>query len=233
MNIKEMHYDFKQKFNKVDSEGNRNFIVPEVDHLLNLGLELFVENVAFPRKSGLNIKGFEVSTRNTEEIRPLVVNASFTKVGNYFTIPVDYWYYVKSEAICTKEGCTGITCNTIVRQHDDDFNSLFHKSDFNWREVNITFDSTGILTHVTDFTVDTLDVTYISKHDYIHNAEDYQGNTYTKLDGTILTGTQDCILPDNTHKYIVDIAVHLASLSLNSSNPQANALRTNLNILNS
>ena len=35
MNISEMHYDFKKKLNKVDSEQNRNLLVPEIDWALN------------------------------------------------------------------------------------------------------------------------------------------------------------------------------------------------------
>lgn len=234
MTIKEMHYDFKTKLNKIDSSGNRNLTVPEIDHLLNLALELFVENIAFPRKSGLNIKGFEKGTRNIEEIRPLVKTTSFTKSGDYFLIPDSYWFYVKSEAICSKSNCSNISITPTVRQHDDDFqNDVFNKSSFEWRELNITFDQNGIKPYINDFSVDTLNVTFIEKHPYLHNAEDYTGGTYTKLDGTILTGTQDCLLIDSTHKYIVDIAVLIASQNLNSTNLQTDMLRTNLNILNS
>ena len=233
MSIEEMHYDFKSKFNKIDSQGNRNLIIPEIDSVLNSALEIFVENVAFPRKSDVNIKGFEKNTRNTEEIRPLVTTARFTKSGDYFLIPANYWYYVKSEASCTKGACTNKICSTIVRQHDDSFNTTFNKSSFEWREINITFDLNGIKTYSEGFTVDTLDVTYLKKHLFIHNAAGYNGNTYTRLNGTVLTGTQDCLLPENTHKYIVDIAVQLTSINLNSGNPQVDNLRTNLNILNS
>ena len=35
MNIREMHYDFKKKFNKIDSQKNRNLLVPEIDWSLN------------------------------------------------------------------------------------------------------------------------------------------------------------------------------------------------------
>ena len=233
MSIQEMHYDFKSKFNKIDSQGNRNLIIPEIDHVLNLALELFVENTAFPRKSDVSINGFEKTTRITEEIRPLVTKADFTKNGDYFLIPTDYWYYVKSVADCTKETCVNKSCNTVVRQHDDDFNTAFSKSSFEWREVNITFDLNGIKTYSEGFTVNSLNVTYIKKHSFIHNAAGYNNNTYTRLNGTVLTGTENCILPENTHKYIVDIAVQLSSISLNSGNPQVDNLRSNLNILNS
>jgi hypothetical protein len=234
MNVKEMHYDFKAKINKLDSNGNRNFIIPEIDHLLNLALELFVENVAFPRKSDVNFKGFEKGTRNIEEIRTLVTNLRFNKDGEYFLIPDSYWFYVKSEALCSKGACSSISITPTVRQHDDVFQgNSFNKSSFEWRELNITFDQNGIKPYIEDFVVDSLDVTFIKKHPYLHNAGDYRGGTYTKLDSIVLTGTQDCLLIDSTHKYIVDLAVLLASQNLSSTNLQTDMLRTNLNVLNS
>jgi hypothetical protein len=50
MTIKEMHYDFKRKFNKVDSQKNRNILVPEIDLYLNEAEEIFVKLIAEPRK---------------------------------------------------------------------------------------------------------------------------------------------------------------------------------------
>lgn len=230
MTIQEMHYDFKTKVNKVDSGGSRNLIIPEIDHLLNLALEIFVEAVAFPRKRDL--KGFEKSTWTMESIRNLVKSSNFTKTEDYFEIPSDYWYYVKSSALATKGNCSDVELGVKVRQHDDDFkNSPFDKSSFEWREVNATFDENGIKLYSDDFTVTSLIVTYIKKHPYIHNANSYTGNTYTNLKGNVLTGTQDCILQDSKHKDIVDIAVLLFSINL-TNDIQSNLLRTNLNILN-
>jgi hypothetical protein len=35
MTAREMHYDFKQKLNKIDSQKHRNLKVPEIDWKLN------------------------------------------------------------------------------------------------------------------------------------------------------------------------------------------------------
>lgn len=225
-----MHYDFKVKINKVDSQSNRNLIIPEIDHLLNLALEIFVEAVAFPRKRDL--KGFEKNTWTTESIRALVTNQDFVKNQDYFLIPNDYWYYIKSNALATKGECSNVSLSVNIRQHDDSFKSSpFDKSSFEWREVNATFDENGIKVYSEDFTVDKLNVTYIKKHPYIHNANDYTNNSYVNLKGNLLTGTQDCILQESKHKDIVDIAVLLFSINL-TNDIQSNLLRTNLNILN-
>ena len=49
MNVRGMHYDVKQKLNKVDSQQYRNLRVPEIDWKLNEAYEIFVKSVAEPR----------------------------------------------------------------------------------------------------------------------------------------------------------------------------------------
>ena len=41
MTVQEMHYDFKMKLNKIDSEQYRNLRVPEIDWLLNEILQIY------------------------------------------------------------------------------------------------------------------------------------------------------------------------------------------------
>jgi hypothetical protein len=40
----------------------------------------------------------------------------------------------------------------------------------------------------------------------MQNAQDYVGGTYKLPNGVILTGSQNCELPDHTHREIVDLA---------------------------
>ena len=61
MTISEMHYDFKKKLNKVDSEQNRNLLVPEIDWALNEAQELFIKMIVEPRQR--SFIGFEKSQR--------------------------------------------------------------------------------------------------------------------------------------------------------------------------
>ena len=70
MTISEMHYDFKKKLNKVDSEQNRNLLVPEIDWALNEAQELFIKMVAEPRQR--SFLGFEKSQRTIDDIRTIV-----------------------------------------------------------------------------------------------------------------------------------------------------------------
>ena len=56
------------------------------------------------------------------------------------------------------------------------------------------------------FTINSFCLDYIKTLRYIHNAANFRGGSYNSLDGTLLTGTVDCELPNHTHREIVDIA---------------------------
>ena len=45
MLIEDMHYDFKQKINKIDSQKYRNLRIPEIDWKLNEAQEIFIKTV--------------------------------------------------------------------------------------------------------------------------------------------------------------------------------------------
>lgn len=220
MNIREMHYDFKQKLNKIDSQQYRNLQVPEIDWKLNEATEMFVKNIAEPRAP--NGLGFEVNQRAIEDIRTLVVNqtdSSCTLATKYednsyiATLPEDYWFHVSSEVNAKKGKCKEIL-STNIRQHDDRFKiSPFDKSSFEWREINILFfeDKIRLFTDGT-FEVLSICINYIKKPIKIHNAQDFVGGTYKDLGtGLMLTGFQDSDLPTHTHREIVDLAVLVAT----------------------
>lgn len=212
MTIKDMHYDFKKKMNKVDSQQYRNLLIPEIDWALNEAQELFVKMVAEPRlRSHL---GFEKSQRNIDDIRTLVVNNNCLDVLNEtVSLPEDYWHFIKANTEMSKGDCTAIKGKFHVRQHDDDFeNSPFDKSSFEWRTVNGVFYENGVKFYTDgSFSVDKFCVSYIKKPSYIHNAEDFRNGTYSLPSGVALSGSVNCELPDHTHREIVDIAVLLVS----------------------
>lgn len=218
MTAREMHYDFKQKLNKIDSQAYRNLLVPEIDWKLNEAQEIFVKAIAEPRiKNGF---GFETGQRTIDDIRTLVINQSIASLSclvvnkiddntYYVNLPSDYWFHVSSKVYADKGTCTMKVLNTIIRQHDDRFEvSPFDKSSFEWREVNIRFYQNRI-TIFTDGTFEPkyLCLDYIKKPRLIHNAQDFQGGTYTTLTGVVLAGQQSSELPEGTHREIVDLAV--------------------------
>lgn len=239
MNAREMHYDFKQKLNKIDSQKYRNLLVPEIDWKLNEAQEVFVKMVAEPRFASLI--GFESSQRTIDDIRTIVVDQNLSNgtcivptiydTGKYLApLPDDYWFHVKSRVIASKGVCLNKRLDTKIRQHDDEHErSPFDESSFEWREVNIEFNRDGIVIFTDgSFTVQQFCLSYIKVPRMIHNAQDFQGGQYRTLTGTILTGSQDCELPPKTHREVVDIAVLIATGDLQIPDYAIKANKLNL-----
>lgn len=229
MNIKEMHYDFKRKFNKVDSQQNRNFLVPEIDQYLNEAEDIFKKTIAQPRfRTKL---GFESSQRNIDDIRSIVVTNCHTVQNNLiYLLPANYQYYVRGRVTLKRVGCSNRIAPLRIKEHDDAFEEdIYSKSSFDWKRMNGLFNSDGIQLHTDGtFTINTVCVTYIRKTQFMHNAEAFRTGGYVLPSGVALTGFSDCELPENTHREIVDIAVMLAAGEVQASDFQLKLNKLNL-----
>lgn len=242
MTVQEMHYDFKMKLNKIDSEQYRNLRVPEIDWLLNEAQEFFIKSVAFPRVP--NHLGFETSQRTIDDIRTIVVdNKQLEKdlinsedKQKVFVLPTDYMFYISAKVTVSKTQCGLKEVRLLIKQHDDKFEeSPFDNSSFEWGDINATFDSKGLRVYSDGtFDVENVKLNYIKEPAYIHNASDFkpEGQYKSLKTGLILTGRQNCELPNQTHREIVDIAVMLASSNLDMQNIQIKQGKLNLNQLN-
>lgn len=242
MTVQEMHYDFKMKLNKIDSEQYRNLRVPEIDWLLNEAQEFFIKSVAFPRVP--NYLGFETSQRTIDDIRTIVVeNKQLEKDlinsedrQKVFVLPTDYMFYISAKVTVSKAQCGLKEVRLLIKQHDDKFEeSPFDNSSFEWGDINATFDSKGLRVYSDGtFDVENVKLNYIKEPAYIHNASDFkpEGQYKSLKTGLNLTGRQNCELPSQTHREIVDIAVMLASSNLDMQNIQIKQGKLNLNQLN-
>lgn len=231
-----MHYDFKKKLNKVDSSQYRNLKIPEIDWALNEATELFIKMIAQPRLK--NQLGFETSQRTIDDIRSIVINGDdpsnvpIAIVNDVAPLPTNYMFYVGGKVDMTKDNCTGQKGEVFIRQHDDNFESSpFDESSFEWRTVNAVFTSSGLKFYTdSSFGVSLFYPSYIRKIAYMHNAEDFLAGGYTLLSGVSLTGSQDCELPDHTHREIVDIAVLVITGEIeNTQGYQLKQAKLNLN----
>ena len=219
MTIQEMHYDFKKKLNKIDSQQYKNLLIPEIDWILNEAQELFVKIVANPRKR--SYLGFEINQRSIDDIRTLVRNDVFIVQNNlYFELPDDYMFFISGYGILNKEGCReDRKCRLIIRQHDDKHEeSPFDKSSYDWKEINGSFVGKSIKLFIDKkLTAKGLSIDYIKRPDYIHNAQDFLPTKSYKLPNNItLSGFKNCKLPEHTHREIVDIAVLIATNEIQS-----------------
>lgn len=244
MTVQEMHYDFKQKLNKIDSQQNRNLRIPEIDWKLNEACELFIKTIAEPRYSITDTLGFEKNQRNIDSIRTLVVyetslEPTLQKVNNKTfsaTLPEDYMFYISSKVYMKKLPCKeereGVV---ILRQHENDFETnVFEESSFEWGEVNIKFTDKGILIFTDGtFEITNFKINYIRRPKYIHYAQGFSTSGYILPSGIVLSGVQHCELPEETHREIVDIAVLLTSGDLSLADYQMKQNKIiNLNQIN-
>jgi len=207
MTIGEMHYDFKKKLNKIDSQKYKNLLIPEIDWTLNEAQELFVNSVLKPRMK--SYFGFKMDQELVHNIKPLIVNGQGLDItDNMVTLPLDYWYAVSAQVGMEKGDCVNIKGDFYIKPYDDNL----CKSSFEWRTVFGEFYNNGIAVYDDGtFKNKTFYLDYIKKLDYIHNAEFFRNGSYTLPSGKVLTGHQDCILPEHTHREIVDLAVLLAT----------------------
>ena len=230
MTTREMHYDFKRKFNKIDSQKNRNLLVPEIDWLLNEAAELFVKKIANPKtENGL---GFESSQRIIDDIKSIVNPGTWLPVtNNIIGLPSDYLYFVRCRVKLSKKNCKDQEAVLYIREHRDLFEeSTFYNGNFEWREVNGVYTQQGIQSYTDGtFTIDQAKLTYIRKWPYFHNAQDFTGGSYQNLSGVALTGTVQCDLPEHVHREIVDIAVMLAASEVPTSDFQLKAGKLGFN----
>lgn len=237
MTINEMHYDFKQKLNKIDSQQYRNLRVPEIDWKLNEAIELYIKMIAQPKVR--NNFGFEISQRVTDDIRtivknsvPLVVSLIPNTTEYLAVLPTDYAHFISVNNLKIKNGNCTVSAEKVNKiEHDDNSNgSAFDKPSFEWREANIRFFDGGIKIFTGgEFTVTSFSINYIRKHRIVHNAVNFPGGTYTDLKGVVLTGSLDCELPDDTHREIVDLAVAITSGDLQIPDYQIKRSKLNLN----
>jgi hypothetical protein len=190
MTVKDMHYDFKKKANKVDSEKYRNLLIPEIDWILNEACELFVKLVLQPKSK--DVSNMQVTQGTIDDIYTLIKHEQdpesvYNVISNTSYLPANYWYYLSSNVNMSRGTCTNIEGKVFIRQHGDEFEkSPFDRSSFDWRTVNAVFYDKGIRFYADDFTVDTFNISYVRRLKYIHNAEDYRDGKYILPSGVTL-----------------------------------------------
>lgn len=248
MNVQEMHYDFKIKFNKLDSNDYRDFQIPEIDWLLNEAQELFLK-----QRYGINNtsqKGFEGNQKRIDDLRNLVMkNISLPgtqvisdPVSYEATLPSDYIFAIRVQAIANNATCGDKTLICKPTQHDDLSNCLLdpnYKPSYEWGEMPIVYGTLSANTAdanrifgYTDgsFSVVSFTLDYLREPKRIAFPSGVPGGQYIYPDGvTTVTTDQDCELPEHAHREIVDIAVLISAGDINHPGYQVKMAKIGMN----
>lgn len=238
MNIKDMHYDFKKKLNKVDSQQYKNLLIPEIDWVLNEAQLIFISVIAESRHP--QIHGFEKTQKNIDDIRSIVVNGeeltepmTLGEETVDYPLPEDYMHYIRASCEIENDTCPAVESSISIERHGDEFlKSPFNRPSYDWRVVNGLFTENGLKLYSDGtFVINKMFLSYIRKPEYMHNAEDFRSGSYELPSGVTLTGFQDCELPWQTHGEIVDLAVLITTGEINPANFQMAAAKVGMNFL--
>lgn len=204
MQVLDMHYDFKRKFNALDTSQRRSFQPQEIDWLLTEAQRQFV-------LSRLMGQGLVEGQKFLDDIRTLIKDSEIVPVDNGAPFPQDQLILLKAEAQCTKEGCGTKWIRIFNMSHDPIHETdAFAKSSFEWEELNAEYRDGAYKLFPTDFTVSKVRFTYVKDPARIY----YAPTGYKLPNGTTVTGIADCQLPSHTHDAIVSLAVSNAIVDL-------------------
>ena len=225
MTVKELHYDFNVKLDKVDSLQNVNFLPAEIDWILNEAISLITK-----QKFGTNNSkrtGFEGNEKRIQDLKtlhikcptvvqPAIIPASVND-GRYEVklsdLEFDFLFLTRGTAKATKTGC-GSKILGLKEVQNDDLNDIlddpFWKPSFEWKVVPVNFGRTDTLAEDKgslylytneDFTIDEVYLEYIK----VPNKISIGG--YPDINTGVVKPVVECDLPQEIHNEIVDIAV--------------------------
>lgn len=213
--IKNLHYGFRRRANKVESLQNRNFFVEQIDDYLNEGLKTYEREVS---------KLVEYDQTRIDDLRQLIKSETSLSVTPYALfveapLPSDYYRMLKKYAIATSTTCsTKKKLRLFSVQSDDEENLLsdsLYKPSFEWNETayRLIGDNIRVWTNG-EFNVDSIIIDYLYRHPRLGNPEDSRNGAYNLPDGT--PAVQQDLLLDSTNQpeCIMDIAVLLAYMDI-------------------
>lgn len=200
MNIRDMHNDFSKKFNKVSSAQNPSLNAAKVDGYLNEAQDMYVR-LALPKQA--------VSLTSAYVVRNL--DGSSPK----FVKPSDFHHYIDGSCKI-KDG--GVGTFRIIPLGTE----AFDRSDWGLRHCVASVVGDRIVAYPIGFEVLSAEVKYLRHLPRLRhpsNSSPYQ---------TSMDVTQTCLLGEEAHGDIVDLAALLASGDLGAERWQEKAAKIKL-----
>lgn len=230
MNIQQMHIEFRQAGDRLDSSVFAGLLVEQVDYILNEAIVRYTKTL-YTGNNPLQV-GFEQIQKRTDDLKTLVFTefpqiTTVTTEENTFKADLNtlfvnealstpstkvYWFYVRGRARVVKTGCTSTYVGIKIYQHDDLNDVLDDPFKKPYLQEVIGYFENGSLNVITDgsFTIDRVKLSYIKKPNEVR-----YGAIYPTPVSNI-----DCDLPEHTHKEIIQTAVTIMLENLESQRLQ-------------
>lgn len=234
MLIEELHYQVRQKTNKLDSGFRRDFTDPEIDDALNEASLMYLHNLYTEYQQ----RGAEYDNENVVKLRPFIITyptapaiiaTSSTADGVYrFVLPSDFLYPLRLRL--KSDDCPSAYIRVQLTTHDelDALLNDFHaKPSLKWKRALAVIGYGSSSQHSIylytnqEFTADDLYVDYIKKPATVSigGYDDILGNPKAKVESDI---------PSEFHFRLVDYA----AVILNGITENSNGLQIGLTKLN-
>lgn len=218
--IEDMHYYFNEQLKAADNPMYQQFLVPQIDFLLNVAEDVYIKMIAFPLYNP--IPKFELTSRVKNNIYTLVVDAKEkdTNVSKYddnsylYKIPENCKYFLGGSVIANNKECYKELELFSVNHDQSTTKDYTIKSSFLWEECNYWMIEGGIKLEAEDFIIEGVKPNYVRYSKYMHYAEKYSTNGYKRINGETLTGKKNSELPKNALGDVVNIAVLLTKMDL-------------------
>ena len=217
--IKDLHYGFRRRANKVESLQNRNFYVEQIDDYLNEALTTYIRR---------KLATVEKEQEDIDDLRQLVkseVSLSLTQSLNFVdaSFPTDYLRLLKSYSFASSSNCTiqkRLAHYSLQADDEEAFlKDPLYKPSYEWGETGYRIIDNVMRVYTNnEFVVSDVKIDYLYKHPRLGNPLDSRNGTYTLPNGVVAI-QQDLIL-DSTNQpdIIMDIAVLNAYMDISDPN---------------
>lgn len=210
----QLHYDFRRKFNRINSASGRYISVGEIDSYLTEALYIYFENrVAIAETNPLvrnDLRQYEVKKV------PLKLSGKDSKC-KFAKYPKDFYQLLRTNVRATGTDCKEVRdLITHIIKSDDISESLvspFWKPSIDWEETFADEAQDGLYVyHNGAFDIKEVQIDYYRKPKNIQAPSLKDVGSYVDPDGNIITTDQGLDL-DSTFAWrkIADIAVLVAS----------------------
>jgi hypothetical protein len=230
---KKLVYDFRRKFNSVNSGKNQDIALVDIIAYLNEAQEIWFENRVFVAQSNQKVRNdLRVWKKDSVEIScsPYKDGSSIAKY------PQDLYHRLNQIATATNDCCPDMQKEIIPRilQSDDLHEARhnpFRSADYFFEQLNAIETADGlILYHDNKMVVESISIDYYRKPGEIHapSLEECDGDVYYDYCGRVITNDQDF---ESSNTYSANNIVDIAILKSSRDVSDMQGFQTQLNLI--